>query len=391
MFEIHSEAPRLISQLIEYGFAPVPPTPLPHEWQHVYNAVSAVKGDRHDRLAAFLHSLPGLPNSQAIYSAVYSASPFAENEQRPERRVHSAEKALSPPPVIDWFVQGLFTRPSLNLIVGNPGTKKTYLALDLAVCVALGKPWLGRPTQANPVLIVDEETGLPRLWARLHSVLHAHQAPPETPLHFISLGGYDLHQRKEADSLAQQAQALGAGLIIIDALVDVLAGGDENSVPSVQPVLLNLRWLSEACQAAVDLMLEVQSQTGAPLIYFRPLKARTAPPLPFTARTNFQNSNSAEERFWLTPTDEQPPAESIHQVRSAATAILDFLAHNGQATTAQLTSIDAGVPGHIRNVVHQLMATGLIDRVNGGAKGKTAIFRLSAKGQNIVKSGTVKL
>ncbi len=410
MHDLETHAPRLIAQLLEYGFAPVPPAPLPPEWQHVYEAVRAVRGDRDARHRAFLHCLSAIPSGGDIYFAVLEANPVADNTDRPERRVHSAEQALSAPPVIDWFVQGLFTRPSLNLLVGNPGTKKTFLALDLAVSVALGQEWLGRQTKPSPVLIVDEETGLPRLWGRLHSVLHAHKAPPETPLHYITLGGYDLRQRAEADSLARQAQALKVGLIIIDALVDVLGGGDENSVPSIQPVLNNLRRLSESCQAAVvlihhtnksgifrgsssisaavDLMLSVQSETGDSLIHLRPLKARTALPLPFSARAHFQNAAPGlEERFWLTPTDELPSAKPIPLTNTASSAILDYLSLNGRATISTLINqLDAGTPGTIRKVIYELMAAGQINRIDGGRQGKLAVYTLSDKGRVALSS-----
>ncbi len=36
----------------------------------------------------------------------------------------------------------LFTRPSLNFLLGTPGSRKTWLAIDLAVCLATGQPWL---------------------------------------------------------------------------------------------------------------------------------------------------------------------------------------------------------------------------------------------------------
>ncbi len=45
MSDLEAHAPRLIAQLLEYGFAPVPPAPLPPEWQHVYEAVRDVRGD----------------------------------------------------------------------------------------------------------------------------------------------------------------------------------------------------------------------------------------------------------------------------------------------------------------------------------------------------------
>jgi len=62
----------------------------------------------------------------------------------PQPTFYCADDALRPPPPVDWCVQGLLTQSSLNLLVGAPGAKKTFLAMDMAVCVALGKPWLDR-------------------------------------------------------------------------------------------------------------------------------------------------------------------------------------------------------------------------------------------------------
>lgn len=50
------------------------------------------------------------------------ASPPAA--QRPTRDVHDLDLVLGDPPTLTHIVQGLFTAPSLNLLVGNPGSKK---------------------------------------------------------------------------------------------------------------------------------------------------------------------------------------------------------------------------------------------------------------------------
>src|SRR3989304_3432927 len=91
---------------------------------------------------------------------------------------------LKPPPPVEWVVEGLFSRPSINLLVGDPGSKKTVLALDLAACVALGKPWLGKPVVQSPITYVDEELGMQRFLGRANAALQAHGAVAETPFHF---------------------------------------------------------------------------------------------------------------------------------------------------------------------------------------------------------------
>lgn len=87
--------------------------------------------------------------------------------------LYSAADALKPPPTLHWCVQGLFAQPTFSMLVGDPGSKKTFLAIDLAVCVALGKPWLGHPVEQAPALFIDEQTG-PINYGRVST-------PPSTP------------------------------------------------------------------------------------------------------------------------------------------------------------------------------------------------------------------
>src|SRR3990170_1404334 len=104
--------------------------------------------------------------------------------------LYSAADALLPPPPLEWCVDGLLPLSSVSMLVGDPGAKKTFLAIDLAVCVAIGKPWLGRQVRQGPVLFIDEQTGLHALKARFNAALQAHGAGPETPLHFTSMANY---------------------------------------------------------------------------------------------------------------------------------------------------------------------------------------------------------
>ena len=63
--------------------------------------------------------------------------------------LHTAAEALLPQPPIDWIVETLISAGTVSLVYGDPGAKKTYSMLDLAVCVAMGIPWLGFADQAR--------------------------------------------------------------------------------------------------------------------------------------------------------------------------------------------------------------------------------------------------
>ena len=52
--------------------------------------------------------------------------------------LYQAADALSTQEPIEWIVQDLISAGSLSIVVGEPGSKKTYSMLDLSVAVAAG-------------------------------------------------------------------------------------------------------------------------------------------------------------------------------------------------------------------------------------------------------------
>jgi hypothetical protein len=58
------------------------------------------------------------------------------------------------------LVEGLIRDRSVNLFVGDSGLGKTPLAVLLGVCVASGRPFLGRPVRKGRVLYCDAESGV---------------------------------------------------------------------------------------------------------------------------------------------------------------------------------------------------------------------------------------
>ena len=64
---------------------------------------------------------------------------------------------------------------------GDAGSKKTYAAIDAAICVALGKHWLDFPTVQAPALFIDEEMGSRYITGRIGESLRGHLANEDTP------------------------------------------------------------------------------------------------------------------------------------------------------------------------------------------------------------------
>lgn len=389
------DAALILARLIQFGFAAELPENLPPEWRVPYDAVRAVPAsDHYQRAQAFTASLAEDPARFHMELELEQATHNLQDQVVEQLRVYSGWETLDPPPAQQACVTGIFTKPSLNLLVGAPGAKKTWLAFDLAVSVATGQPWLGHETEATPVLIVDEEGGLQRTWERLARVLRGHQAPRQTPVHFIPPSGFDFAQRGSSDSLAARARSLGAGLIIIDALINVMPGSDENNVLSVQPVLANLRRLAREANATVvvihhtnkqgifrgstslssgvDHLLAVESAAQDNLVQLATIKARDIEPVSITARCNFQPST-----FALSLTEDLPKVK----LGSSARALLSRLAQLGSATPAQLSTSKL-TSSTTRSLIRELVAAGLIERTNPGTRGTPAQYSLTSRSQN---------
>src|SRR5262249_46295895 len=57
----------------------------------------------------------------------------------------------------EWLVDGLVGQNALVVLFGPPGVGKSFLALDLALSIATGRPWLGRKTTQGGVVYVYAE------------------------------------------------------------------------------------------------------------------------------------------------------------------------------------------------------------------------------------------
>ncbi len=74
-----------------------------------------------------------------------------------EAQLLNTEELLRLPPQ-RWLVHKQIVEKDQALIYGAPGSGKSFVALDIALCVSTGKPWLGRfPVQQGHVVYVVGE------------------------------------------------------------------------------------------------------------------------------------------------------------------------------------------------------------------------------------------
>ena len=136
----------------------------------------------------------------------------------------------------DDFVEGLLGRGDSSVLYGPPNCRKTFLACDLALHVALGRPWFGRAVEAGAVLYVAcEGSGAFKKRVRAFRAGHKLTADAVVPFGLVSAsvalrdGQGDVDRVVEAAAATAAQYGMPVVLIVIDTLARAIGGGDENS------------------------------------------------------------------------------------------------------------------------------------------------------------------
>jgi RecA/RadA recombinase len=142
---------------------------------------------------------------------------------------------------LEWRVKGVFPTSGIAAIYGPSGSGKSFLVLDLALCIAAGEPWFGRKTAACPVtyVMLEGEAGLRNritAWERANA--------REVPVGFF--GVPQTFAFSDADDVDDLAEALPrGGVVIVDTLNRAAPGKDENSSKDMGEVLAGMKKLQE--------------------------------------------------------------------------------------------------------------------------------------------------
>jgi RecA-family ATPase len=311
----------------------------------------------------------------------------AEEQEQPRYVLRNASYALQPLPPIEWIIDQLISAGSVSMFYGEPGSKKTYALLSLAVCVALGKFWLGLEVQPQKVLFVDEESGERRLALRLGAAIRGELGDEATPLEFVSLAQFKLDNKDDRKELQQLIEETEAGLVVIDALADVM-DGDENSKQDTQPVFTALRKIAELTSAAIivihhsnksggyrgssaikgalDLMVKIESEDGSNWINFKSEKSRDGAAVNLTAVANW-----TEDQFYLLETDTRMEEKQLNRSQKY---VVRYLEKNGASSMPDIMgAADQCSSNAARQAVYALVEMGKVYRTNPEDKGRGAV------------------
>lgn len=134
---------------------------------------------------------------------------------------------------IDWRIEDFLEKDSTGLIFGEPGSFKSFIALDMGFHVAAGRSWHGRKVQQGPVIYLAGEghNGLAR---RLAAWSSHHDIQFEDLPFYISETAASLCDKLSVLDVMTAVKSIAdqfgnPSMIIIDTLARNFGPGDENS------------------------------------------------------------------------------------------------------------------------------------------------------------------
>lgn len=133
-----------------------------------------------------------------------------------------------------WLVKRTLPQQGLALLYGHPGSGKSFLAIDIAMHVALGRDWNGCQTRKGVVVYVAAE-GQNGLRNRVAAFRRHHSLAGSLPLALIPVP-VDLHdpvvdRSKLVRAVRKACERYGdaPALIVLDTISKTLGAGKENT------------------------------------------------------------------------------------------------------------------------------------------------------------------
>ena len=167
-------------------------------------------------------------------------------------------KSRKPPPPL---VSGLLSCGALAGLVGDSGTYKSFLAVDLAIHIGVGLAWFGHAVESGLVVYVSAE-GQAGMGSRIKAWEIAHETAADN-VWFITEAP-SIPDRVDVEGLLTRFKDLPdhPRLIVLDTLARTMVGMDENSTPDMGLYVAGADRLRFATGAVVFIVHHENKQGG---------------------------------------------------------------------------------------------------------------------------------
>ena len=195
------------------------------------------------------------------------------NELLPWTEVNINDLFTNPSLPTPFIVESLLPCGVVTLLTAHGGTGKSMLALQLAVCVAMGFPFMNKQTIPSKVLFFSAEDATQVIRCRLEWICRDKNIDPVILAEKLCIidstmnpGLYITQYKGNAlvqgyDALYSKSVAYGAGLVVIDNASDTF-DANENERARVREFIRLLTQLAKSQRAAVILLAHIDKDTA---------------------------------------------------------------------------------------------------------------------------------
>ena len=172
----------------------------------------------------------------------------------------------------EWVVEGLLPYRQKGLIVGRPGSGKSWFLERLALDVASDQAFLGRYEieKPGPVLLVDQDSPREVVRERILALASGQGIPSD--LYIESQAGHALDLRQGVEELSALVAKVEPVLVILETLDTLTSGNfDENRVQDMRPFFKALGRLQDAhpCTILLSHHFSKRGQAKDPITFVR--------------------------------------------------------------------------------------------------------------------------
>jgi hypothetical protein len=236
-----------------------------------------------------------------------------------------------------WLIEGILPANALGVLYGASGVGKTFVAFSMALSIAAGHPWCGKPTKLGSVLYVAAE-GLFGLRLRVQAYQGRHGIAAEN-IRYLG-DAFDLRQAADIKKLISTLEAANfrPDLIVLDTLARLIPGADENSAQDIGKAICAIDELkhkfsatvlvvhhtgkdggpergSSALRGAADAMIKCRAKSSDPHVVFLDCdKMKDAEPFrPKAIKLEKVQISATTSSLAVTSSSDAPEAKTLHE------------------------------------------------------------------------------
>lgn len=182
-------------------------------------------------------------------------STFVHTVQGPVRLYSTAELLTMPPPT--WLIDSILPEGGLVALYGPPGCGKSFVAIDMAMCIATGLPWQGHPVQRGHVVYISAEGGT-GIGKRALAWLTHHDIKPEEA--WMSWLIEPIPITAESEQMAVLINRIvnelevSPAMVFVDTLARCFGDGDENQQQDMNRFIAGVDEIRHTCNTTVGVI-----------------------------------------------------------------------------------------------------------------------------------------